>query len=143
VENRIDINIENNNGLKKLKILIAEDNKINMLVLKTIIKNMNIDTEMFEAYNGVDFIDKFEATDVDIVFMDIQMPLLNGYEATRSIRNMKNGGNIPIIAITAGAEKDQKIKCIEAGMNDYLSKPISAEIIEKTIIKWMEEPRLK
>ena len=72
----------------------------------------------------------------DLIFMDIQMPIMNGYEATRAIRKLKSGQEIPIIAITAGTEKEEKCKCLEAGMNDYISKPILKGIIEETILKW-------
>jgi CheY-like chemotaxis protein len=86
-------------------------------------------------------IEQFEVINPNIIFMDIQMPTMNGYEATRAIRSLESGKNIPIIAVTAGAEKDEKIKCMEAGMNDYISKPIAEGIIEKTIIKWMNVPK--
>ena len=136
-ENKIGITIKKNQDLKKLKIMIAEDNKINLLLLKTIIKNMFIETTIFEVFNGVDAVEQFEAINPDIIFMDIQMPSMNGYEATRTIRSFKSGKNVPIIAVTAGAEKDEKLKCIEAGMNDYISKPIIKGIIEETIVKWI------
>jgi len=142
VENRIGLVIKRNDGLRKLKIMIAEDNKINMLLLKTIIKNVFIETTIFEVCNGMEAIEQFEYINPDIIFMDIQMPTMNGYEATRAIRSLESGKNIPIIAVTAGAEKDEKIKCMEAGMNDYISKPIAKGIIEKTIIKWMDMPSL-
>ena len=73
----------------------------------------------------------------DIIFMDIQMPLMNGYEATKEIRKLASGASLPIIAITAGTEMEVKEKCKEAGMNDYISKPIIKSVIEDTIIKWM------
>ena len=142
VENRTDFVIKKNDNLRKWKIMIAEDNKINMLLLKTIIKNVFVETTIFEVYNGMEAVEQFEAINPDIIFMDIQMPTMNGYEATKAIRNLESGKNIPIIAVTAGAEKDEKIKCMEAGMNDYISKPIPKGIIEKTIIKWMEVPKL-
>jgi PAS domain S-box-containing protein len=136
-QNSIDHIIKKNKDLKKLKVMIAEDNKINMLLLKTIIKNVFVDASIFEVFSGVEAIEQFETINPDIVFMDIQMPLMNGWEATKFIRNLKTGKKIPIIAVTAGTEKEEKIKCIEAGMDDYISKPISKGIIEETIIKWM------
>jgi CheY-like chemotaxis protein len=63
---------------------------------------------------------------------------MNGYEATRIIRTLKSGQNIPIIAITAGTEKEEKEKCLTAGMNDYIPKPIMKGIIEETFIKWLK-----
>lgn len=137
VENRIDLSLKKNYGLNNLKIMIAEDNKINMLLLTTIIKNINIDTTIYEVFNGVEAVDQFNDINPDIIFMDIQMPAMNGFEASRAIRNFDSGKNVPIIAVTAGDEKDDKKKCLEAGMNDYISKPIIKGIIEETIIKWV------
>jgi CheY-like chemotaxis protein len=145
-ENRIENNTEHfiktDSRLKNLTILIAEDNKTNMLLLKTIINHLFVDATIFEVINGEDALNKFETINPDIIFMDIQMPLMNGWEATRAIRKLKSGKNVPIIAVTAGTEKEEKIKCMEAGMNDYISKPIIKGIIEETIVKWMclDEP---
>ena len=140
-ENRIVLVVKRNEGLKKLKIMIAEDNKINMLLLKTIIKNIFTEAEIFEVFNGKDAAEQFESINPDIVFMDIQMPIMNGYEATKSIRNLASGKKVPIIAVTAGVEKEEKIKCMEAGMNDHISKPIMKGAIEETIIKWVDKKR--
>ena len=116
--------------------MIVEDNKVNMLLLKTIIKNLFSDATISEISNGKDAVDQFETINPDIIFMDIQMPIMNGYEATKEIRNLKSGKNVPIIAITAGTEKEEKDKCINAGMNDYIAKPIIKGIIEEIISKW-------
>ncbi|TDE50110.1 PAS domain S-box protein [Flavobacterium sp. GT3P67] len=121
---------------KKIKIMIVEDNKINMLLLKTIIKNLTVNSTIFEVINGKDAVEQFEAINPDIIFMDIQMPIMNGYEATQLIRTLKSGQNVPIIAITAGTEKEEKEKCLKAGMNDYIPKPIIKGIIEEAISKW-------
>ena len=129
-----EIVLKNN---KKIKIMLVEDNKINMLLLKTIIKNLFINVIIFEIPNGKAAVDQFEIINPDMVFMDIQMPLMNGYEATKEIRNLPTGKKIPIIAITAGTEKEEKEKCLAAGMNDYIAKPIIKGIIEESIIKWM------
>ncbi|MBP6759975.1 MAG: response regulator, partial [Flavobacterium sp.] len=142
IENSIDHFIEKNNHLGKLRVMIAEDNKINMLLLKTIIKNIFAEASIFEVFNGKDAVEQFESINPDIIFMDIQMPLMNGYETTKAIRSLESGKNIPIIAVTAGVEKEEKIKCIEAGMNDHISKPIMKGIIEETIIRWMDAPKL-
>lgn len=141
-KNRIDLDINRNEVLRNLKIMIVEDNKINMLLLKTIIKNIFTEAPIFEVYNGKDAVDQFEIINPDIIFMDIQMPVMNGYEATKGIRSIESGKKVPIIAVTAGVEKEEKIKCLEAGMNDHISKPIMKGAIEETIIKWMDLPKL-
>ena len=123
---------------QKINIMLVEDNKINMLLLKTIIKNLFINVTIFEIPNGKVAVDQFETLSPDLIFMDIQMPILNGYEAAKKIRNLKSGQNVPIIAITAGTEKEEKDKCIAAGMNDYIAKPIIKGIIEESILKWIK-----
>ena len=127
--------IKTNHSVKKITVLIVEDNRINMLLLKTIIKNLPIKTTVFEVVNGKQAVEQFETINPDIIFMDIQMPIMNGYEATKLIRNIKTGQNVPIIAITAGTEKEEKEKCIKSGMDDYIPKPIIKGIIEDTFIK--------
>lgn len=141
-ENRIDLALKRKDNLKKLKIMIAEDNKINMLLIKTIIKNIFAEAIIFEVFNGKDAVEQFESINPDIIFMDIQMPVMNGYEAAKAIRSLDSGKIIPIIAVTAGVEKEEKIKCTEAGMNDHISKPIMKGTIEETIIKWVKRPKL-
>lgn len=125
------------NNLRKLKIMLAEDNAINMLLLKTIIKKMFLNASIYEVFNGKEAVEQFETIQPDLIFMDLQMPLMNGYEASSAIRNMESGKKVPIIAITAGTEKEEKENCIKGGMNDYISKPIIKGIIEKTINKWV------
>ncbi|MFA9193452.1 PAS domain S-box protein [Flavobacterium sp. FBOR7N2.3] len=129
--------LEINPNLKNTKILLVEDNKINMLLLKTIIKNSLPKANIFEASNGLEAVNQFESILPDIIFMDIQMPVMNGYEATEAIRKSAAGKNIPIIAITAGTEKEERNKCIQMEMNDYISKPIVKGIIEETLVKWV------
>ena len=109
-----------------------------MLLLKTIIKNSLPEAQLFEAANGAEAVKQFENILPDIIFMDIQMPVMNGYEATEAIRELDRGKEVPIIAITAGTEKEEKNKCLEMQMNDYISKPIVKGIIEKTLLKWVK-----
>ncbi|WPR70561.1 PAS domain S-box protein [Flavobacterium sp. NG2] len=136
-----DVHLDNLTKLKNKKdtltIMLVEDNKINMLLLKTIIKNILPEAIIVEIKNGIEAVKQFEIIKPDLIFMDIQMPLMNGYEATKAIRNLISGEKTPIIAITAGAEKEEKDKCIALGMNDYISKPIVKGIIEETLIKWL------
>lgn len=129
-------NIEIKN-YQKIRVMLVEDNKVNMLLLKTIIKNLFTNVSIYEIPNGKAAVDQFEIINPDIIFMDIQMPILNGYEAAKKIRTLKTGQNVPIIAITAGTEKEEKDKCIAAGMNDYIAKPIIKGIIEESILKWI------
>ncbi|BFM41570.1 hypothetical protein CFS9_02110 [Flavobacterium sp. CFS9] len=123
---------------KNITFLIVEDNKVNMLLLKTIIKNLYSGAYIHECENGYEAVSQFENINPDLVFMDIQMPIMNGYETTRAIRNTIIGKDIPIIAVTAGAEKEERNKCLSAGMNDYISKPIMKGSVEEALVKWLK-----
>jgi PAS domain S-box-containing protein len=120
---------------KEIKFLIVEDNNVNRLLLRATIKNLFINAIIYDAENGEEAVELYKTIDPDIIFMDIQMPVMNGYEATKAIRELKSGKKIPIIAVTAGAEKDEKQNCINAGMTGYIAKPIIKGSIEKAIIK--------
>ncbi|MFY7741730.1 MAG: PAS domain S-box protein [Flavobacterium sp.] len=120
-----------------LRVLIVEDNNINSLLAKTLIKKILPNSKITTVSNGQEAIEKFEVEQFDIIFMDIQMPLMNGYEATKIIRTMDHGKTIPIIALTAGTVIGEKEKCLEIGMNDYVSKPIIKGSLEEVIAKWI------
>ncbi|WP_316633414.1 PAS domain S-box protein [uncultured Flavobacterium sp.] len=123
---------------KNLTFLIVEDNKVNMMLLKTIVKNLYNNAFIYECENGYEAVQQFESINPTLVFMDIQMPIMNGYETTKAIRNTVIGRDIPIIAVTAGAEKEERNKCISAGMNDYISKPIMKGTVEEALTKWLK-----
>jgi PAS domain S-box-containing protein len=123
-------------SLQALKIMLVEDNKINMLLLKTIIKNVVPNAIIYEIPNGLIAVGEVENRLPDIIFMDVQMPVMNGYEATKEIRKLKAGESIPIIAITAGTEIEIYAKCMAAGMSDYISKPIIKGVVEAALMKW-------
>jgi signal transduction histidine kinase/CheY-like chemotaxis protein len=112
-----------------IKILIAEDVSLNMLLLKTIIKSYYPDSIIIECSNGKEAVDMFEKTRPDLVFMDVQMPVMDGFEATFQIRNIgkEEGIYVPIIALTAGALHTEREKCLQAGMDHFLTKPIDKE----------------
>ena len=133
--------VENNEDLTKnynqAIVLIVEDNRINMLLAKKLIKKILPDSIIFEASDGKEAIEQFKKENPDVILMDIQMPKKNGYEATAEIRKLKNSGNIPIIALTAGTMSEDKEKCLKSGMNDYLSKPINQYDLEKVLRQWV------
>jgi PAS domain S-box-containing protein len=119
------------------KILVVEDNNINALLAKTLIKKIMPNANVETAINGQDAVYKCEKNEYDLIFMDIQMPILNGYETTKVIRNLSKYTSTPIIALTAGTVLGEKEKCIEAGMNDYLSKPILKGALENIIATYI------
>ena len=118
-------------------ILVVEDNSINQMVIKMITKKW-LNTTVVYANNGEEGLDAFKTNKFDIVLMDLQMPVMDGYEATIAIRNGEIGleyANIPIIAVTADVMESTKLRVIEIGMNDYLTKPIKKETLYQAIKK--------
>ncbi|ACU62387.1 response regulator [Chitinophaga pinensis] len=124
----------------RLNILIVEDNPINMLLATTVVKRIAHDARIYEAQDGIDAIRICRAQLPDLILMDIQMPIMNGYEATGRIREIKGGQRIPIIALTAGNLKGEREKCMEAGMNDFISKPLIQEKLMELFRKWLTVP---
>ncbi|RTY94955.1 PAS domain S-box protein [Flavobacterium sp. GT3R68] len=118
-------------------ILIVEDNKINLLLAKTIIKKNIPNAIIHESYNGTEAVEFCENINPTLILMDVQMPMMNGYEATQEIRKIDACKETPIIALTAGTIVGEKEKCLEAGMNDYITKPIVQETLITTIHKWL------
>ena len=126
-----------NNHLDYVKVLVVDDNKINMLLTKTLVQNQLPNCRIFEATNGLEAVEIAKTELPQVIFMDIQMPIMNGYEATIEIRKI-----LPktiIIALTAGVITGEKEKCIDIGMNDFIIKPIEKNIFEETIIKWVND----
>tara|TARA_R110000851_G_scaffold93688_1_gene204074 strand:- start:39 stop:1772 length:1734 start_codon:yes stop_codon:yes gene_type:complete len=123
--------------LSKKKVLIVEDNQINMFLVRTFVKKILPNAIIFEAGDGNEAVFHFKKEKPDIVLMDIQLPNKNGHEATREIRLLSTEVEIPIVAITAGIMIDEKEKCFESGMNDYLQKPITVSDLEKVLLKWL------
>jgi len=121
-----------------VNILIADDNQINMMLTKSIFKNILPNAVIKEAQNGVEAVSMFVKHNPDIVFMDIQMPEMNGYKAATEIRKFEKDGRVPIVALTAGTVVGEKERCLRAGMDDYISKPVITETIINTINKWLE-----
>ncbi len=122
----------------KCNILLVEDNKINIKVAKAVLKKLGCEIDI--AINGLEAIKILKTKKYDIVFMDVQMPKMNGLEATLEIRKDGSGivnSKVPIIAMTANAMKGDNEMCINAGMDDYLSKPIYSKDVKRMIEKWI------
>lgn len=123
-----------------IQVLIAEDNAVNMLLAKTIVRRIAPNAVIFEAKNGLEAFELYKNTKIDIILMDIQMPEMNGYEATKKMRGIKHKTHTPIIALTAGNVKGEKEKCFAAGMDDFVSKPVVAHTIALSLKKWLRHP---
>jgi CheY-like chemotaxis protein/HPt (histidine-containing phosphotransfer) domain-containing protein len=118
-------------------ILVVEDVMLNMLLMTTLVKQLIPNVVVLEAKNGQEAIDMTIAHKPDLIFMDVQMPVKSGIEATIGIREYEfgKGDRIPIIALTAGAVKGEKERCMEAGMDDFLTKPIDRAVLTKMVDK--------
>ncbi|MCP4114079.1 MAG: transporter substrate-binding domain-containing protein [Desulfobacteraceae bacterium] len=119
--------------LEGRKILVAEDTPTNQEIILAILELAGIETIL--ADTGTKALEKVQQQEFDAVLMDIQMPEMDGFETTRAIRMQKDKSRLPIIAMTAHALKEDKNKCIAAGMNGYISKPVNQEKLFKTLIK--------
>ena len=119
-----------------VRILIAEDNIVNQKVALKMLEKMGFRADA--VANGREAVKAVEDMPYDLVLMDCQMPEMDGYKATREIRNSKSEiRNLPIIALTANAMKGDREKCINAGMNDYLAKPLSPKVLADMLKKWL------
>ncbi len=127
--------------LSGISVLLVEDNEINQLVAKEIIVNQGALVTVVS--NGKEAIEQIDRIKYDIVLMDIQMPVMSGYEATSIIRKNKKNKTIPIIAMTANARSIDREKAIKSGMDDFISKPIDIKQLFKTIVKWLEPDKRK
>ncbi len=125
-------------ALKGKKILVVEDNDINRKVVMQILETVGAVPD--SAHNGREAVARI-TTEHQAVLMDIEMPLLNGIQATREIRKDSRFADIPIIAMTAHAMVDDRKSCLEAGMNDYLTKPIEPAHFIETLKKWVDPTR--
>lgn len=115
------------------RILLVEDNKINQLLAVTVLENFGI--HVTTADDGLQGVEKIKAESFDLVLMDVQMPVMNGYESTAEIRSM--GLNIPIIGLTANVYKEDIEKCLESGMNAHLGKPFTESDLFNELKKWL------
>jgi len=131
-----DIIINPKQLLEGKHLLLVEDNVTNQMLAKALIKPTAADVDIAE--NGKIAVDKFQNNDYDIILMDCQMPVMDGYEATKHIRNKDNANHdIIIIGVTANAMKTDREKCLSVGMNDYLSKPYNKNDFYKLLHYWL------
>jgi CheY-like chemotaxis protein len=114
------------------RILVAEDSAANQALIRAMLSRMGLIVEIAE--NGQEALEWLEKETFDMVLMDMQMPVMNGYDATRSIR--RNGWTLPVVALTAHAMKGDDQKCLEAGCNEYLSKPIDRDKLRSVLMKY-------
>ncbi len=122
---------------KHFTVLLVEDNEINQQVATELLEIMGIDVIL--AVNGREAVDMARQNRVDLVFMDIQMPEMDGYEATRIIRRIPELATLPIVAMTAHAMAGDRERCIEAGMNDHISKPLIFDELYSLVLRYVHD----
>lgn len=118
-------------------IIVAEDVDMNMELIKVMLKSFFTNITILEASTGQEVLNLMKKHHVDLILMDIQMPLISGIEATRIIRHAEKitGNHLPIVALTAGALREERVKALEAGMDDFLTKPIDQKRLKQTVLK--------
>jgi signal transduction histidine kinase/CheY-like chemotaxis protein/HPt (histidine-containing phosphotransfer) domain-containing protein len=124
-------------ALKGRHILLAEDNLINQEVAKELLLEVGIKVDL--ANNGLAAVEMATRTDYDLILMDIQMPQMDGIQATQAIRAHAKGATIPILAMTANAFAEDREVCLAAGMNDHVAKPVDPDQLYRTLRKWLPE----
>lgn len=126
---------------RKFRILVAEDNEINMMLTKNVLEHALPESDVVSASNGSEAVKLYLEHMPDLVFMDIQMPEMDGYSAAREIRSIEKGLNrrSSVIALTAGVIKDEKARCFECGMDDYITKPVTGSMIAAVLRKHLVE----
>jgi len=132
--------LELDSEIKNIKVLVVEDIALNQLLMKTLLDDFGFEREIAE--NGKIAIDKLQEKPFDIILMDLQMPEMNGFEATEFIRTKMNS-SIPIIALTADVTKVDVARCQEVGMNDYIAKPVNEKLLYSKIVGLVKKKNIE
>jgi signal transduction histidine kinase/CheY-like chemotaxis protein len=122
--------------IKGCSVLIAEDNEINQQVIRELLESLGLEITL--TRNGQEALDALTQKQFDIMLCDMQMPVMSGYEAAEFVRMDPAYDRMPIIALTAHAMEGDREKCLQSGMNDYLTKPIDSQKLYETILKWLK-----
>ena len=121
-------------GARNIRVLLAEDNIVNQKVAVRMLEKLGCRVDV--AAGGREAVEMWRLCPYDLIFMDCQMPEMDGYEATAQIRRDSRAGHVPIVAMTANAMKGDREKCLEAGMDDYLSKPVNIKALASALESW-------
>ena len=115
-----------------------EDKRVNRMIATSLLEKMGVTASVAE--NGKEAVDAVQNGEWDLILMDCQMPVMDGYDATRAIRELeeKTGGHVPIVALTASARESDKKKCLESGMDAFLSKPLTIQELRSAVVEWLK-----
>jgi CheY-like chemotaxis protein len=134
--NTVDsIQIDSHSPQRRARVLLVEDNPVNQLVAKGMLGKLGCD--VIVAAHGVEALDQLENREFDLVLMDCNMPVMDGYEASRQIRRSGRWPQLPIVALTANAMSEERERCRAAGMSDYLAKPFRREELAALLDVWI------
>ena len=117
------------------QVLLAEDNVVNQEVATELLRSAGLEVDV--VGNGAEAIEKVRARPYDLVLMDVQMPEIDGLQAARAVRMLRNGRTVPIIAMTANAFGEDREVCLAAGMNDHIAKPVDPDLLYATLLRWI------
>jgi CheY-like chemotaxis protein len=118
------------------RVLLVEDNLINQEVVAILLEEIGWQADVVD--NGELACERVAAQAYDLILMDMQMPVMDGLAATQAIRKLPNGGGVPIVAMTANAFSEDREKCLAAGMNDFVAKPVRPETLFGIMLKWLD-----
>ena len=116
-------------------VLLVEDNPVNQTVIEAMLRSLGFTVSV--ATDGAQAVRSAEGSEFEVILMDCRLPIIDGYEATRQIRNLPGRGNVPIIALTANALQGDRETCLSAGMNDYLAKPFKRNDLQQILQRWV------
>jgi CheY-like chemotaxis protein len=116
---------------------VVEDEPVNLDVAMFLLEDAGLMPEA--ARNGAEAVDRARTENYALILMDVQMPVLNGLDATREIRRLPGMATVPILAMTANAFAGDRERCLEAGMNDHIAKPVAPDVLFATVLSWLRK----